>query len=182
MVNIIVAFPKIEDARGIRGILAKNGFPVALVVTSGAQVLSQIEEWNDGIIICSYRLTDMMYSGLHDNLPGRFDMLLMASQSVMQECLNNDIVCLSMPLKVYDLVNTVSMMTQAILRRRRKAKQKPKVRSEKEIEAIKEAKELLMARNNMTEEEAYRYIQKCSMDSSTNMAETAQMILTMMKE
>ena len=182
MVNIIVAFPRIENARGIRGILAKNGFPVATICTSGAQVLNQIEEWNDGIIVCGYRLTDMVYSVLHDNLPGGFDMLLMASQSLMQECLDNDIVCLSMPLKVYDLVNTVSMMAQAILLRRRKARKQPKVRSEREIEAIKEAKELLMARNNMTEEEAYRYIQKCSMDSSTNMAETAQMILTMMRE
>ena len=56
------------------------------------------------------------------------------------------------------------------------------MRDEKEMAAIKEAKELLMARNNMTEEEAHRYIQKCSMDSSTNMVETAQMILTMMRE
>lgn len=38
-----------------------------------------------------------------------------------------------------------------------------------------------MNRNHMTEEEAHRYIQKCSMDSGTNMAETAQMVLTMMK-
>ena len=29
----------------------------------------------------------------------------------------------------------------------------------------------------MTEPEAFRYIQKCSMDSSTNMVETAQMII-----
>lgn len=182
MVNIVVAFPKIEDAKGIRGILAKNGFSVSMVCTSGAQVLNQIDEWNDGIVICSYKLTDMIYSELHASLPQRFDMLLMASQRVMQECLDNDIVCLSMPLKVYDLVNTVSMMEHAVLRRRRKAKQQPKLRDEKEIAAIKEAKELLMARNNMTEEKAYRYIQKCSMDSSTNMVETAQMILTMMKE
>ena len=31
----------------------------------------------------------------------------------------------------------------------------------------------------MTEQDAYRYIQKCSMDSGTNMVETAQMILLM---
>ena len=37
-----------------------------------------------------------------------------------------------------------------------------------------------MARNNMTEEEAHRYIQKCSMDSGTNMVETAQMVLSIM--
>ena len=36
-----------------------------------------------------------------------------------------------------------------------------------------------MSRNNMTEEEAYRYLQKCSMDSGTGLTETAQMALAM---
>lgn len=31
----------------------------------------------------------------------------------------------------------------------------------------------------MTEEEAHRYMQKCSMDSGTNMIETAQMVLSL---
>ena len=42
---------------------------------------------------------------------------------------------------------------------------------------INNAKWLLMERNHMTEQEAFRYIQKSSMDSGTNMVETAQMIL-----
>ena len=37
-----------------------------------------------------------------------------------------------------------------------------------------------MERNHMDEEEAHRYLQKCSMDSGTNLAETAQMVLSMM--
>ena len=40
----------------------------------------------------------------------------------------------------------------------------------------------MMERNNMTETEAHRYIQKCSMDSGTNMVETAHMILDIMKQ
>ena len=31
----------------------------------------------------------------------------------------------------------------------------------------------------MSEEEAHRYIQKCSMDSGTNMLETAQMVISL---
>lgn len=182
MVNIIVALPKIEDARGIRSILNKNGFNVTAVCTTGAQVLSQIDGWHDGIVICAYKFTDMMYSGLHECLPDGFDMLMMASSHVMSNCLDNNIVCLAMPFKVHDLVDTVSMMSQAILRRRKKARQQPKVRNEKEMEFIKEAKALLVERNNMTEEEAHRYIQKCSMDSGTNMVETAQMVLSILKE
>lgn len=179
MVNIIVALPKIDDARGIRSILIKNGFNVTGVCTTGAQILSQIDGWNDGIIICGYKMNDMMYSELHDCLPAGFDMLLMASQRAMNDCLDNNIVCLAMPFKVHDLIETVSMMSHAMIRRQKKARQKSKPRSDEEAALIKEAKELLMSRNNMTEEEAYRYLQKCSMDSSTNLVETAQMVLAM---
>ncbi len=44
---------------------------------------------------------------------------------------------------------------------------------------IDRAKALLMERNGMTEEEAHRYIQKCSMDSGTNIVETAQMVISL---
>ncbi|MCM1088707.1 MAG: ANTAR domain-containing protein [Muribaculaceae bacterium] len=182
MVNIMIALPKIEDAKGIRSILLKNGFSVTGVCATGAQVLSQIDEWGDGIVICGYKLTDMLYSELHECLPAGIDMLVMASQHVINDCVDNQIVWLTMPLKVHDLTNTVSMMSHAILRRRRKAKQGPKRRSEEELVLIKEAKTLLMERNHMTEEEAHRYIQKCSMDSGTGMAETAQMVLAVMRE
>ena len=176
MINIIVVLAKQEDAKGIRSLLMKNGFHV-----TGSQVLSKTDELNDGIVICGYRLPDMMYSELHDCLPKGFEMLLLASHGVLNDCIGNDIVCLAMPLKVHDLINTVDMMSQTMERRRRRARLKPKERSLKEEALIKEAKELLMNRNNMDEEEAYRYIQKCSMDSGTNMVETAQMVLVMMR-
>ena len=95
--------------------------------------------------------------------------------------MDKEIMCLSMPLKVHDLINTVDMMIQTIERRKRKQRLKPRERNPEEVALIKQAKEILMNRNHMTEEEAHRYIQKCSMDSGTNMVETAQMVLTMMK-
>ena len=82
-----------------------------------------------------------------------------------------------MPIKTYDLINTVDMIMQGIARKRKKLRAKPTVRDESQKEIIAKAKQLLMERNNMSEEEAYRYIQKSSMDSGTNMIETAQMVL-----
>ena len=73
------------------------------------------------------------------------------------------------------------MMCENIERRRRKRRLQPKTRNDEEVQLIKEAKGLLMDRNNMSEEEAHRYLQKCSMDSGTNMVETAQMVLSLMK-
>lgn len=181
MVSIIVALPKPEDSKSIRNLLIKNGFPVDSVCATGAQALNRMDELNDGLVICGYRMSDMMYSELHACLPKGFEMLLLASANVLQECDCRGMMSLSMPLKVHDLINTVGMLSQTIERRRRKNRQRPRERSAQEETAIKEAKELLMKRNRMSEEEAHRYLQKCSMDSGTNLAETAYMVLAMMR-
>ncbi len=181
MINIIVVLPKPEDAKGIRNLLMKNGFRVDSVCTTGSQALSRMDELNDGLVICSYRMSDMMYSELHACLPKGFEMLLIASANTLQECDCRDIMSLSMPLKVHDLINTVDMMAQAIERRKRRTRLQPKMRSAEEEGVIQEAKALLMNRNHMTEEEAHRYLQKCSMDSGTNLVEEARMVLIMMR-
>ena len=182
MTNIIVALPRLDEAKGLKNVLVRNGFQVAGICTTGAQAVSQADGLNDGIVICSYKLTDMVYSQLLEFLPQGFEMLLMASDRFLSQCAGEGIVCLTMPLKVHELVSTVAMLEEGIDRRKRKARQQPRLRSEKEADAIREAKELLMDRNHMSEEEAHRYLQKCSMDSGTNLGETALMVLSMMKE
>ncbi len=181
MTSIIVVLPKMEDAKNIRNILVRNGFTVTGVCTTGAQAISQTDEMNDGIVVCSYKLMDMVYSQMKECLPDGFEMLLLASQRLINECYGNDIVCLSMPFKTDDLINTVHMMVEGIERRRRRLRQKPRVRNQEEESAVREAKAVLMTRNHMTEEEAHRYLQKCSMDSGTNLAETSRMVLALMK-
>ncbi len=181
MTSIIVVFPKVEEAKGIKNLLVRNGFSVAAVCTTGAQALGYLDDLNDGIVVCGYKMPDMMYADLFDCMPKGFEMLLMASAHAINEGVRENIITLTMPLKVHDLINTVDMMVQSMERARKKKRLRPKERSEEEATLILEAKRVLMERNNMSEEEAHRYIQKCSMDSSTNMVETAQMVLSMMK-
>lgn len=182
MTNIIIVLPKLEDAKGVKSVLVRKGFCVTGICTTGAQAISQADGLHEGIIICSYKMADMLYTELQECLPYGFELLLMASQRLIHECYGNGIVCLSMPLKINDLISTVSMMAEGIERRRRRQRQQPRQRSTEEEKTILEAKETLMVRNHMTEEEAHKYLQKCSMDSGTNIVETAQMVLTMMRE
>lgn len=107
-------------------------------------------------------------------------MLLVASPAVCNERTIQDIVCLSMPLKVHELIQTVEMMEYTISRRKKKKRAMPKERSEEEKSIILEAKSVLMSRNNLSEEEAHRYLQKRSMNNGTDLVETAQMILSLM--
>lgn len=181
MINVIVVFPKIEDASNIKKLMMRNGYHVTGVCTSGAQALLLMEELADGIVLCGYKFTDMLYTQLYANLPPHFHMILAASPFVLSECRNNDIVCLALPLKVHDLINTLEMMSGNLLRQRRRRNQKPKGRNEQQRKVIEEAKRLLMERNNMTEDEAHHYLQKCSMDSGTSMVESAEMVFALMK-
>lgn len=181
MTNILVVLPNLDAAKGVKNVLVRGGFRVTGICTTGAQAISQADGLHDGIIICSYKLADMIYTELQEYMPQGFEMLLMASQKLIEDCYGNGVVCLSMPLNVNDLINTVGMLAEGIERRRRKQRLIPKQRDDKQVQEIKEAKEMLMIRNHMTEEEAHKYLQKTSMDSGTNMVETAQMVLTMMR-
>ena len=181
MENIIIVFPKLEDGTGIRNILARRGFRVHSVCTQGSQALEMANSLNGGVVICGYRLPDMIYSDLKADLPPNFELLLLASQRVLEEC-DDGVMSIGMPIKLNDLINTLSMMFENQARARKKAKQAPKTRTEAENKLLDSAKQLLINRNHMSEQEAHRYLQKCSMDSGTNLVEAAQMVLSLYQQ
>jgi len=177
MINVIVVFRKPEDGRNIRNLLMRTGFSVAAVCTTGAQAISLFDDLKNGIVVCGYRLPDMLYTEVVAAMPDDFRMLLMAKESTLPELLGNDIVCLAMPVKVRELVETVSMMEKTLEKRIKDRKARPAARSDSDKKAIADAKALLMDRNNMTEPEAHRYLQKTAMDTGTGLTETAYMVL-----
>ena len=172
---VVIVLPKMEDAKKIRKILMGHGFPQVFAYATASAALSEIREHESGMVISGYHLKDMYYTELADSLPPHFELVLLGSASTVSAA-DTGILSLTTPLKVYDLVNTAEMERMA------KKARKPKRRSEREDNYIKNAKILLMERNHLSEEEAHRYIQKSSMDNGTNMVETAQMILTLLFE
>ena len=138
--------------------------------------MTALDEISDGVVVCGYKFPDMMYNELKDELPENIDMMLVAGRANLQEAAGEGIVCVEMPIKAGDLVDTLSMMTEAAERRRRKRKAAPKVRSKEEQDIIDEAKAILIERNNMSENEAHRYLQKTSMDTGTGIVEAARMV------
>ncbi len=192
MTDIIVAFPVLDDANRIRRLLIRNGYNNVSSCTSGAQVVSIADERECGIVVCGYKLTDMIYSDLYDLLPADYSMILLASSEKINnhyeifhnksadkknviDCFEKPICLLEMPLKLPSLISAVNDLfnTQRVKRRKLISQGD---RSEKDKSIIMEAKELLMRERNMTEPEAHRYIQKISMDSGNPMIETAEMI------
>lgn len=180
MERIIVVFSKHENAANIRNILARSGFDVFGIGTTGAQALQFAEACGHGVVITSYRLKDMIYSELREYLPESFEVLLVASADKVNMIDEAGVVGLPLPMKVHDLLDTAEMLVESVRRRMREKRSGKKARSKEDQNYINEAKALLMERNGMSEEEAHKYLQRSSMGSGTDLVETARMVLSIM--
>ena len=179
MGSIIIALPRPADVEKIREILIRHGFRNVYTAGSVSAVLQETERLSHGIVISGIRLLDADYTELLDCLPEYFELLLLDSRQKVSARRQSGLVAVTMPVKANEFISTVHMMLENMDHRANKKKKVKPKRTEKEENYIRNAKYVLMERNHMTEEEAFRYIQKSSMDTGTNMAETAQMILTL---
>ena len=136
MSSIVIVLPKIEDGKRIRDILAKRGYEIDAVCSTAAAALGEMNNLNGGIVICGYKLPDMFFTDLNECMPSGFQMLLIASSRSLSAVEGTGIMAVTMPLSVYELVNTLEMMLQSAARRRKKERAKPKVRSAEEQHII----------------------------------------------
>ena len=65
-----------DNATNIRNLLVRAGLNVTGVCTTGAQAMNYADSVDEGIIVCGYKLKDMMYSELREYLPDRFEMCI----------------------------------------------------------------------------------------------------------
>ena len=177
--NIIVAFAKQADVINFKSILSRGGYDSVKTCTSGVQALSAMEDLGSGVIICGYRLSDMLYSELLEDLPPYFQMLMVASTDKAPDFSSDNLVYLGTPIKKSDLFSTLELMIEGVTRKKKKAKERRLSRTAEDKKTIEAAKAILMERHHMTEPEAHKYLQKCAMDSGTNMLETAEMVISL---
>lgn len=176
---IIVAMPKHEDSERIVSIIRQSGIGEdTLICSSGSEILRRIEDMDISLIICTRKLKDMGYEELHGYLPSKLNMLLL-TKDIQLGLYSSNIIVLQMPFRTSDLVNSARMLLPEALP---KGRDRAPSRSALDKQTIDRAKMLLMARNNMTEPEAYRYLQKNSMDMGRTLSETAHMIISMIDE
>ena len=180
MGSIIIALPKLNDSKKISALLGRYGLETFAICSAAASVLSNVNQLESGVVICGHNFPDMHSKELLTYLPDNFALVLMTSRENLSRC-PDGVVTLAMPCKSSDIVNTVNMILeqQSLKIKKKIEEQKGRKRGEHGKNYVNNAKLLLMERNNMTEPEAYHYIQKCSMDSGNTMVETAQMILYM---
>lgn len=177
MGSILLAMPRIEDSNHLLQVLSSSGLMYDIeVCQSAAEVLRISNERDFGVVVCGKSLRDMSSLELADCLPEYFGMVML-TKDLSMDIYSDKIMKLTQPIKMRELVSTIETMSSFYIQRIKKRKKAPVKRSAEEEKIISDAKALLMDRNGMSEQEAFRYIQKSSMDTSRSMVESAQMIL-----
>ena len=174
MNRLVVAFEREESAAKIVKMLETGGITVRYRCHSGGEVIRAIKNMGGGIVICGYKLPDMTCTELFSCLDDMAMMLLIASPVQLRLCDNEAIFELAAPINAGLLCGSARMLMQV---EEKKLKKIIPQRTASDNEIIKKAKALLMEKNNLTEEQAHKFLQKKSMETSTKMAETARMLL-----
>ena len=174
MDQVIVAFESSQTAERIRDILESGATASCVLCRTADQVRRAVHKLHITAVVCGFKLADQGAEALFRDLPPTCAMLVLAPQNLLELLQEEDIFRLATPVSKGDLTGSVRILLQ--MGRRLERTFKPR-RSSEEQALIDQAKALLMERSGMSETQAYRFLQKTSMDNSARLVQTAQMIL-----
>ncbi|WP_026834425.1 ANTAR domain-containing response regulator [Eubacterium xylanophilum] len=177
MAGIIIASAHIQDARKLKDVLNRYGYSTCIVCQTMSSALNRVQDYDAGIVICTARLPDGNYADLYNELPERFQMILLSGKREIEIGEDERIVLIRSPFKIQQLMYELEAVVRRLEWSKEPIKRAKKRRSESERQIIESAKLLLMEKKDMSEPEAHRYIQKISMNSGVDVVETAQKII-----
>lgn len=180
MSSILVANANADYAKKIAAVLHSGGLNVSGVCTTGAQVINFTNRhYHGGVVVCSIKLMDMTAMDLPRAAGSNYDFLFILKSQ--QTDISDSLSCASLlqPINRMSLISSVNMLLSIADYSSLSIKKKIASNTIDEKKIIENAKNLLMQRNNFTEPQAHRFIQKKSMDTSKKMIETAMIILNL---
>ena len=180
MKSVIIAFQNPEAVETIRRVVQLGGYSVSGICSGGAEVLRRLEWTSVSAVICGYRLKDTTAAELYHDLPRGVGMLVLLSQNQAGSVeLPYGIQSVNLPVSrnaLLDALKTVIMINDRPSSKKSGEDKRPG-RSDEDKTTITKAKQLLMEQNNMTEDQAHRFIQRVSMNNGSKMIDTARAIM-----
>ena len=188
-IRITVALHNKEAAEKIKYALVRSGYAVGEVCNSGGEAIRRVRAGATDLLLINLEMPDM--TGLEvatiigdENI---CSVILFVSQEKRALCADvvseYDITLFTKPVNVSALLGTIEIVTQ---------NRKRMSRMERELTALKQglenrklverAKGILMRRKSISEAEAYRRIQKMSMDSRVAMKDIALKVIELSGE
>ena len=182
--SILIVNRKPELVEQIKTVLRPRGYPISAACDSGTQALRSVFAHPVDIAVTGFLLSDMSGLEFADALLEKSEtsVLMITPQAqleyVKEQSAGRDIVALPRPVTAQALVSALEMMEHYRGRVRKANDEAKKARSDLERRALADrAKAALMAQTGMTEAEAWRTLQKRSMDTGSPLREVALDVL-----
>lgn len=172
MRQIFLAFTGEKTRSYMADVFSTTDISVSAVCGTGMELLERCRSEKGGVVLSGYALYDMTAEELYESLPKGFSMMVLAEKGQLEQIEAEGLKKLCAPIRQAELIQEAQSLFEA--------QEKPRgaQRSEADKALIAKAKLLLMEQNTLSEEQAYRFIQKRSMDMGAKMVQTAQGILS----
>lgn len=178
--KIIIALSNIETGNKLKSLVVQEGYDVIGVCTSGNELIRLVMQYSPDLVLVGYKFKDMSLLDVYETLVDATSFLAIVNEpyrSFIEE--DTDIYCIGTKISNVLLSNAIDLIFQG---KKRIKKLRDKVEKlEHTLEdrkLIEKAKGKLMSTSGITENEAFRYMQKISMDSGRTMRDIASLILS----
>lgn len=186
--EIIIAAGNGEAGNKIKQVLTDNGFTVAGICISGNEAIRKVRTLKPALLLANYELTDTTGFEVAKIIAGNnlCAVILLTDDAqkgyVESRTRDLDIVCLNRPVSRAVLLNSVELIIKSRIRIQKLEAELNEMKINLETrKQVDKAKGLLMEKSGLSEQEAYRRIQKQSMDTGMSMKEVSKIIIDMME-
>lgn len=182
--NVLIVIRRAELVAQIRSVLQPRGYFIVDSCASGMQGLRTAASHPVDIAIVGFILSDMSGLEFAADLQDKTDssVLMITPQDqvsyVKEQTHGRDVVPLPRPVTSLALMNTLELMEHYRGRLQSARETTEKLRSDLDRRALADrAKVVLMQNTTMTEAEAWRWLQKRSMDTGKSLREVSLQVL-----
>lgn len=168
----------------LRPLVSLSSCQLVLEAKSGTEALRSLPERSVDIVIADYELGDMTGLVLCESLAQttNISMILLVDPQnmdyVRQMVEGKDVLCIQKPWDRIEILQTLQTMVHYRVRLSQMHMELRKLRTDMNRRALADkAKALLMKKTNLSEAEAWRFIQKTSMDKGMPLDKVAEAII-----
>ncbi len=186
--EIIIAVGNEEAGNKMKQVLTGSGFTVTGICISGNEAIRKVRTLKPVLLISNYELPDTTGFELAKIIAGNnLCSVVLLTDDIQKGYVESranelDIICLVRPVSRALLINTVELLIRSRLRIQKLEAELNEMRMNLDTrKLIDKAKALLMDKLGLSEQEAYRKLQKQSMDTGVPMKEVAKNIVNTME-
>jgi response regulator NasT len=185
--GIVIAVGGEEAGNKIKQVLTGSGFTVTGICISGNEAIRKVRALKPALLLANYELPDTTGFEVAKIIAGNnlCSVVLLTNDSqkgyVESRGKDLDIVCLVRPVRRDLLLNTAKLLIKSSIRIQELEAELDEMKANMDTrKLVDRAKGLLMEKLGLSEQEAYRRIQKQSMDTGVPMKEVSKSIVDKM--